>query len=225
MIEKETIVASGQIKDFLPSKNGFKFSNYFSVDYHSAPFINDADGMCGGMVYAVIDYYKASLSPPDDTQPPTRIHNNPLLEYIRQRQKDSVLQLRTLNYLLAFRLTPEKEKEMALNTYEIIKTQINQNEPIALGLIRSHEFKQVKKNHQVSVYGYQEDAEGNVILKVYDPKESTNDNVTMSFNKNNFNGINCSTKLLGTVYTFFESNYSFCHPEISASHHKSCKII
>jgi hypothetical protein len=225
MIENETIVASGQINNFLPSRNGFKFSNYFSTAYHSAPFINDADGMCGGMVYAVIDYYKAGLSTPEDTLPPTRIHNNSLLEYIRQRQKDSVLQLRTLNYLLAFSLTPEKEKEMVLNTYEIIKKQISQNELIALGLIRSREFKKVKQNHQVGVYGYQEDAEGNVILKVYDPKDSTNDNVTMSFNKNYFIEINCSTKLLGTVYTFFESSYTFCHPEISTSRRISCQIV
>jgi hypothetical protein len=70
---------SGSVPNFLPSTNAFRFSNTFppapTVRIHlgivgTVGVGNASQGVCGGMVFAVRDYFEANLPPPPDDQPP-----------------------------------------------------------------------------------------------------------------------------------------------------------
>jgi hypothetical protein len=71
------------VANFQPSKSGFHFANHFSAvpDLHiNAPIIGDLgignafNGLCGGMVFAVRDYFESRLPVPPDAVPPWLAH-------------------------------------------------------------------------------------------------------------------------------------------------------
>jgi hypothetical protein len=91
-----TELASAQVRvpGFAPSTNGFHFSNTFSnvplvnidVGGIQIPIGSAANGMCGGMVFTVRDYYESRMFPPPDTNPPSQ---GPLFDYLVARLIDS----------------------------------------------------------------------------------------------------------------------------------------
>lgn len=58
------------------------------VDDNWLPLTQASQGMCGGMVYTVMDYYNQRLLPPDQTTPPQSASDE-LFQFIRQRLLDS----------------------------------------------------------------------------------------------------------------------------------------
>src|SRR5262245_43071160 len=84
--------AQVRVQGFLPSQNGLHFANYYPHEPEivvNLPFgrtlaLGDAaNGLCGGMVYAVCDYYEAHESIPATTDPPAG--GTDLYKFIVQR--------------------------------------------------------------------------------------------------------------------------------------------
>ena len=67
--------------DFWPARNGFHFSNN-NIKWSFGPFSGKA--LCGGMVYAAMDYWYAGMQIPDTTYVPEE--KTPLHSYIYNRQ-------------------------------------------------------------------------------------------------------------------------------------------
>jgi hypothetical protein len=72
---------------FVPATHGFNFSNSFNNDV-----IKDLDirtgGLCGGMVYAALDYYNTGVAVPRQDYRPAA--STPLQRYLYGRQVDSL---------------------------------------------------------------------------------------------------------------------------------------
>src|SRR5689334_2667305 len=79
---------------FLPSSSGFKFGNSFppvplkkiKVLGQQISIGNASYGLCGGMIYAVMDYFEANMPIPSN---PTAPSSGALFEYIVNRQIES----------------------------------------------------------------------------------------------------------------------------------------
>ena len=68
-----------RVPGFLPSQNGLHFSNYYphepeiviSLPFgHTLSLGDAANGLCGGMVYVVCDYFEAQQAIPVTAEPP-----------------------------------------------------------------------------------------------------------------------------------------------------------
>src|SRR5215813_4799655 len=201
------------VSNFLPSKNGFYFANQFpqvpdiTINVAgSVVAIGGADkGLCGGMVYAVRDFFEAGLPIPTVTQAPT---SGPLFDYIVARLFDSFDLFvfvgvagpldgpMTYLYLMQptlpdhetlfsqWGLAPHGRAWLMINSeWPKIKGDIDSGllSPLALVTIKTFDPTQLGENHQVLAYGY--DLKGSLLtLHVYDPNYPKDDTVTLALN-------------------------------------------
>lgn len=204
---------------FLPSQHGFKFANSFSGHgpvatvrlFGASIHVGDISaGLCGGMVYAALDFFLARRPIPADTSSPTQ---GPLLDYISQRQIESLGPPQMLEaYKYASWLwskTHETELGglpfvggffgghglayyMLQDEWPRIQQDINAGTPAPLGIVVNKDvmptnipltISALKQCHQLLAYAYEKDAAGNVILHVYDPNVVgvDADHVTLTF--------------------------------------------
>lgn len=190
-------VAQPQVRvgQFRPSVHGFKFANSFqSMPHISIPFptgpldIGDAaNGMCGGMVYAVRDYFEAGLPIPTQNTAPGS--NSPLYIYLTVRLYDSFdIPVGPARYWgLMSPLTFDFGEGgrgwiTARIEWPLIKADLDAGKLSPMGLIRTISVNPLDMgtNHQVLAYGYT--AQGsNVRIYVYDPNHPEDDNVTLEF--------------------------------------------
>ena len=94
---------SATVPDFVPSRNGFAFPNWFPpgtpVLEVPTPFgripIGDANGgVCGGMVFAAMDLHRFRIAPPPEATPP-------VFRYLCHRLIDNMM-IVTINRHLTF---------------------------------------------------------------------------------------------------------------------------
>jgi hypothetical protein len=160
----------------------------------SLPIGDASNGLCGGMAFAVRDYFEASRPPPPDTTPPS---DGPLFEYVVQRLLDSFhLPYGPARYLeLMNTALPDGESWLtrigalphgrAWRTLQVewpkIRAAIDQGHPAPLGLVRIKSLNpfDLKHNHQVLAYGY-DLADDSIVLRIYDPNFPDRDDVTLS---------------------------------------------
>ncbi len=76
-------ISTLKMTNFNPALHGFKFSNTFNGIDASTRY----GGLCGGMVYAELDYYYANMQIPQQTYAPSNRY--PLQSYIYKRQAKS----------------------------------------------------------------------------------------------------------------------------------------
>jgi hypothetical protein len=189
--------------DFLPSRHGFAFTN----SWPSQPGIvlplpggslgigNAARGLCGGMVFAAVDYWQAGIVPPV-ARP---AGGTPLYRFIVRRLIDSWhipagvgryylwMNLPDGDYRLDIpggarsprrgvrRLTFEQE-------WPRIRASIDAGQPAALGVVTmaSQWPGVLGRNHQVLAYAYV--LSGSVVtLSVYDPNSGPDDRIRIAF--------------------------------------------
>jgi hypothetical protein len=202
------------VPGFLPSKSCFHFDNRFpgvpDVTINVAGAVveigNAANGLCGGMVYAVRDFFEVNSAVPATMQAPT---NGPLFDYIVARLFDSFnvgvfvgaspkpldgpqtylyLMQPTLpdheTWLSRVNLAPHGRAWVMINSeWPKIKSDIDSGHPSPLALVTVKSFDpfQLGNNHQVLAYGY--DLDGSALtLHIYDPNSHDNDNVRLSLN-------------------------------------------
>jgi hypothetical protein len=181
---------SVRVKDFRPSVDGFHFQNHWphepdlTLPFPTRPIkIGDAaNGLCGGMAYAVRDYFEAGQPIPADTDNPA-LHST-LYNYIVRRLFDSFDIPRGVADYLAWQLpTRNQFKDTVKDEWPKIQHALDSGQLVALGLIRTRSFwpGELGKNHQVLAYGYDEDDARRVTLLICDPNHANADDVTLSF--------------------------------------------
>lgn len=182
--------ASASVSNFLPSVNGFPFQNHWpsepdlSIPFIGGPIkIGDASkGLCGGMAYAVRDYFEDGQPVPTDPNNPA-LHT-PLYNFIVRRLFDSFdIPAGVAKYMTWQLPTRHQFEDTVKHEWPTIKAGIDAGQLVCLGLIRARSFSpgDLGKNHQVLAYGYDVDDAGNVTLHLYDPNHARHDDVTLSF--------------------------------------------
>jgi hypothetical protein len=198
-----------RVPHFLPGTTGFKWANsknvlpdtpllHIDVGVASIPIGNASNGLCGGMIYTVRDYYETEQEPPQDLNP-LKGEGDPLFDYIVKRLFDSfdLPNGPMIYYKLMEPLYPDTDENilnpvglaggrawvMAREEWPKIKSDIDSGHPSPIGLIQVKSLNpaDLGENHQVLVNGY-ELSGSNVTLHIYDPNSPGNDNVTLSLN-------------------------------------------
>jgi hypothetical protein len=188
---------------FLPSADGFAFTN----SWPSAPAVtvptpfgpvgigNAANGLCGGMVYAALDYWHAREVPPPARPAP----GSPLYEYIVRRLIDSWhLPAGAAEYYLWMNLpdadatatvlgrTVVIQRGVSSRTTEqqwpLIKASLDAGIPAPLGVVtvKSPNPGALGQNHQVGAYAYTMTGT-EVTVRMYDPNSGQDDDVWIRF--------------------------------------------
>jgi hypothetical protein len=233
-----------RVAGFRPSRSGFQFVNRFTdlplahIDLGVAtiPIGNAANGMCGGMMFAVRDYFEANQLPPQNTTAPTS-ENDPLFGFLDERLIKSfdlpdgpTTFLRLMdpafpdtdeNILNPIGLAGGRAFVMAREEWPKIKADIDGGHlsEIALVQVRSLLPTDLGENHQVVVYGY-ELSGSTVTLHVHDPNDSidaSRDHVTFSLNIGFTDRvIDVQRRPAGAhpIICFFRENYSFRSPPL-----------
>ncbi len=187
------MAGSVRVAGFLPSTNGFQFSNSWPHQPEiSIPFLTThinigdaANGLCGGMAFAVRDFFEESLPIPRTAVNP--VLHTPLYDFIVRRLFDSFDIPGGVRLFIAWQLpTKDQFKDTIEGEWPKIKQALDAGSLVALGLIRTRSFwpGDLGKNHQVLAFGYDEDATGHITLRICDPNNPINDNVTLGFSAN-----------------------------------------
>jgi hypothetical protein len=195
-------VAQVRVANFLPSTNGLHFINFYPHEPELTislptgrvlPIGDAANGLCGGMVFTVCDFFAAERPIPPDTQPPPP--GSPLYQFIVKRLIDSFnLPLGIARYLelmqpafpdvgLGFGL-PGRASVMVSDEWPRIQASLDGGQLVPLGLVKvkSDEPEDLCKNHQVLAYGYDLDAGSDLSLSLYDPNYPDRDDVRLQLN-------------------------------------------
>jgi hypothetical protein len=188
---------------FLPSQDGFAFTNAWpsepavvvSTPFGQISIGNAAAGLCGGMVFAALDYWQTGIAPPAARPAP----GQPLYRYIVQRLIDSWhLPAGAAEYYQWMNLPDGNtgfdlfgryivtEQGVAWRTIETqwpqIAAGLDSGTPAALGVVTvaSASPADLGVNHQVLAYGYGASA-SQVTVQVYDPNSGLNDGIYIRF--------------------------------------------
>jgi hypothetical protein len=188
---------------FLPSRNGFAFTN----SWPSAPAVsvptpfgsigigNAALGLCGGMVFAALDYWHAHGAPPAAQPAP----GTPLFQFIVKRLIDSWHVPAGVAEYYQWMNLPDADSSVSVlgrtlvsqrglswrtieQQWPQVMASIDNGQPAALGLVTvaSANPGMLGQNHQVLAYGYQL-AGPAVTIAVYDPNTGPADGVHIQF--------------------------------------------
>jgi hypothetical protein len=224
-------------ESFLPSRDAFGFSNAWpsqpaiSVD---TPFgrlnLGNADGgLCGGMVFAVLDYWYAGWSPPA-VQPAA---GDPVYQHVVRRLIQSWrLPVGVAQYYQwmnlpdadrAFRVLGRRvvsERGLAWRTVSVqwphVKDDLDGGIPAPLGVVTvaSANPAYLRFNHQVLAYGYEVSGDA-VTVRVYDPNRGNDDSTFLRFDRSDPTKRTTFTHNLGLqrpVRGFFRTVYAKSTP-------------
>jgi hypothetical protein len=181
---------SNVVGGFLPSTNGFHFSNRFpsGPTVRLGPIdprwigVGDASaGLCGGMVWFVRERFEAGQPIPPDTQPPA--NGSPLFTALVRRQVRSLEWGRTPFGF--WRMGAFGADRMGRRTrdgeWARIRATIDSGRLAMVGLVRKQGLNPFKLtgNHQVLCYGYEVTPE-TIRLRLYDPNWPNRDDMTVT---------------------------------------------
>ncbi len=207
--------------DFSALENGFHFKNDFVDRILHTNFGNiETRGRCGGMAFAVLDYYFAKI--PIPTHEPKDFPNNKvppdgssLGDYIFKRSINSLFTISALKFLdwsIKRQNNNNIRKSISYKTkheeFPKLKSYIDRGKPVVLGLVCSLNIKDICNNHQVVAYGYDLDLKNKtIVIYIYDsniPNKEILLEIDKDFNINESNGQRWNG--------FFVQDYHFKHP-------------
>lgn len=194
-------MSSNFVPNFKPSTRGLRFINDFP---HQADItvnvpllgnvpIGDAyNGVCGGMVFAVRDFFEANHPAPADTAPPAQ--GSPLFNFIVQRLFDSFNLPGGVTKYYQWMTTPDHDTGVwpvirhgvvwhtVVEEWPKIRADIDSGHPSPLGLVTVYDVNpaDLGHNHQVMAYGYEVDANNKLTLHLYDPNTGASDGCYLS---------------------------------------------
>jgi hypothetical protein len=164
------------------------------VDENFMPITHVDAGLCGGMVYTLMDYYAQHLLPPDQTASPTSL-DEILFQYIRDRLFDSFdvggeghrfLGYSSPHYpngdegvIQAVGLTRGRSWVTYREAFPEIQADIDAGRLAPVGLIQTDSLD-IGKNHQVLAYAYEKSGQ-DATLYIYDPNEAQQE-IALKFN-------------------------------------------
>ena len=226
------MVQEVRVGDFTPSTRGLHFTNYFPHEPEiTVPLpggrtlgLGDAaNGLCGGMVFAVCDFFTANHPIPPDTDPPAA--QSPLYQFIVKRLLDSFnLPFGIVRYLelmqpafpdvgIGFGL-PSRASIMVNQEWPRVQRGLDAGQLVPLGLVtvKSDQPEDLCKNHQVLAYGYDLDG-SDLTLYIYDPNWRDRDDVTLRLNVGNAHAaVPLTYSPTEAMYCFFETPYTAVEP-------------
>ena len=194
----------GAVPNFSPSASGFRFPNSFPhvpvrrigiPGVVSVPIGDASNGLCGGMVFAVRDYFEAGRTPPQDTTAPGE---GSLFDYLVDRlfasfdlPRGPARYLELMSPLLPdgetfwtrFGLAPHgRSWQMVREEWPKVRADIDGGHPSPIGLItlKSSNPFDLKQDHQVLVAGYVVEGD-QVTLHLYDPNQPGRDDIVLRF--------------------------------------------
>jgi len=217
------------VNRFLPSVYGFTFKNtswphvpdkVIKTPFGDIKLGDAANGLCGGMVFAVRDLYENQRLPISSPTPPPA--DSTAFNYVVDRLFDSfnipagvtklydwmvrsrhdvtpIITLRGLSWMTIMDAMPK------------VRAFIDSGHPCPLCLITpngwSKNIGDIGKNHVVLAYGY--DVNGNTTtVRIYDPNEGKRDDITITFNTSSPDHTTDfihSTR--GVLYGFYEMDW------------------
>jgi hypothetical protein len=190
-------------ESFLPSQDGFVFTNAWPSEPAVAlptplgdiDIGNAAAGLCGGMVFAALDYWHAGIGLPA-VRP---AEGDALYRYLVRRLVDSWhLPAGVAQYYQWMNLPDGDtgfdalgqrvviDRGIAWRTIQAqwpqVTADLDHGTPAALGLVTvaSASPADLGQNHQVLAYGYRASA-SQVTVRVYDPNSGQNDGIYIQF--------------------------------------------
>jgi len=189
-----------RIPDFTPSHSGLGFANSFPsqpdvsvrVPVYGSVAIGDAgNGVCGGMVFTVLDLRAFARPPFPDTEPPPA--DSALFHYIVRRLIDSWdIPNGVLKYL-TWMNTPDGDQRLLsitrrgvwrrtlVDEWPKVRAELDAGRlcPMGLVTVESRNPGDLGHNHQVLAYGY--DLNGaDLTVWLYDPNYPNNDAVNLT---------------------------------------------
>lgn len=221
---------------FDPLKHGFRFNNAFPPHPHiqlPTPFgrirIGDAkNGLCGGMVFAALDYFHAGQPVPDTNKPPS---GDILFDTIVKRLYDSfnlpfgirgyieLMQPDLPDYAAGFNALSSRAWRVARREWPVIKALLDAGQPCPLGLVRvkSADLRKLGENHQVLAYGY-DVKDDQLTLFIYDPNYQDNDKIRLTLDLSDPEGPTTMKYSTGEpLYAFFHVRYRFNPPPVESA--------
>jgi len=188
---------------FEPARDGFAFTN----SWPDAPAVtvptpfgqvgigNAANGLCGGMVFAALDYWIARQAPPKARPAP----GVPLYKFIVRRLVDSWhVPAGVVEYYQWMNLPDGDVSASVLGRsvvvqhgmswrtikqqWPLVKASIDAGVPAPLGVVtvKSANVAELGQNHQVGAYAYAVSGT-EVTVRVYDPNSGQNDGIWIRF--------------------------------------------
>jgi hypothetical protein len=232
------MASSNAVPGFNASVDGLHFTNSWpsepDIVVNAGPLgnvpIGDAsNGLCGGMVYTVMDVFAAGLPPIPDTHNPAQ--GSPLFNYIVSRLFASFdLPAGVLTYY-EWMSTPDHDTGIWFITrrgvswktikeeWPKIKTDIDRGMLSPLGLVTVHtaDPTMMGHNHQVLAYAYELDDTNRLTLHLYDPNTSATDadDVRLSLDLSKptrTSPITHNVNIGGGIRGFFRTKYVFNNP-------------
>lgn len=212
-------VAQDVSTGFVPSADGFAFANSWpSVPAVSVPLIfgslgigNAARGLCGGMVYAALDYWYAGAVPPT-AQPAA---GTPLFRFIVRRLVDSwQVPVGVSRYYWWMQLSDIGARHQTISEqWPAVKAKLDAGVPATLGVVTvaSANPFQLGANHQVVACAYSI-AGTEVTIGVYDPNSGPADDIWIKFAAAGSSGFAHNLGLSLPVRGFFLTSYSAVRP-------------
>jgi hypothetical protein len=171
---------------FLPSEHGFVFSNSWPdgpavsvpLGIGSLGVGNAGRGLCGGMVFAALDYWRAGAQPPA-ARPAA---GTPLFRFIVRRLVHSWRVPAGVGRYYRWMLLADGEvaRRTTRRHWPAVKAMLDAGVPAAVGVVTvaSAYPLLLGGNHQVLAYGYETDG-SLVTLHVYDPNVGPDDTVVI----------------------------------------------
>ena len=226
---------------FVPSEHGFRFRNSWpavplttiTVRGVGIPIGSAANGMCGGMVFAALDYYTAGRSIPAVDRPEA---GSPLYEFIADRLIDSfdlpAGPLKYLDYMNPGRrdrdnwwswLTRVRGRDwlMLEREWPRLRDRLDRGPcPVAWIHVRSLDPFDLGQNHVVLAYRYEVDGPVAKVF-VYNPNVvgSTSDGQWFSFRIDSVRNLDRVTRSHGgtPILCFFPLGYDAVEPPAAIS--------
>ena len=188
---------------FLPSRDGFAFTNTWPpapaleipVGLGKLGIGNAARGLCGGMVFAALDYWHAGTGPPAAQPAP----GSPLYRYLVRRLIESWRIPQGVARYYQWMSLPDRNQRVYLGSRRVltrrgvscrtiasewpqIRASLDDGIPVPLGLVTvaSANPLQLGHNHQALAFAYTKSG-SEVILRVYDPNSGQNDGIAIAF--------------------------------------------
>lgn len=218
------------VTNFLPSTRGFSFGNSWPHLPHKTiptPFgdiaIGDSsNGLCGGMVFAVRDYFEANIMRPSGRQPTS---GQPLYDFIVDRLYASFDLPHGPTKYYDWMTTADHDTwfktglahRTILEEWPRIKDDIDNNWLSCLGLVTVFSLNpgDMGHNHQVLAYGYDLGSDNVLALKLYDPNSPLDDNIRLSLsldNPSHTTPINHNVNIRYPIRGFFHISYRWVSP-------------
>ncbi len=191
---------------FQASVDGFAFANSWppqpaieeQTPFGRVPIGDASGGLCGGMVFAALDYWHAGVAAP--TARPA-LHD-PLYDFIVQRLIDSWHIPAGVVQYYQWMVLPDTDRVVSVLGHDIvaerglswrtltvewpqIQADLDNGVPVPLGLVTvaSVNPADLAANHQVVACSYASEGgrDGRITITVYDPNSPKRDDVTLSF--------------------------------------------